>query len=308
MPRRAPTSKKGRRRGGRGSRFAREIIHDVLACVGEFAGTVSLPSIVVLPLSRADPPFGASSTLLRSSLRPFTTVHVPATRVPWCPVGYLQSRRRRRDHHDQLERRHLSHRPRLRHESDSDCMGEFPVLLFYVAGSSFLTEMISPQAFFKVTGELVTWSADRKLGSRIRLHAGAAFNPAVTMALWLVGGLTARRAIFVVCAQLLGGIAAAGAARGLTIGKFGLTNTLAPGVSTGQGLGIELATTAMLSFVVLMLTTEKSKSTFLAPVAIGLSVWLGHVASIGWTGAGMNPARSLGPSVITGSFPSNAWL
>ena len=130
----------------------------------------------------------------------------------------------------------------------------------------------------------------------------------MTLSLWLVGNLSGRRAIGITIAQLVGGIAAAGTAKGLTIGEFGVINALSTGVSTGQGLGIELFTTALLVFTVLMLAAEKSKTTFLAPVAIGLAVFVGHLASIGWTGAGMNPARSLGPSVVNGSFPKNAWL
>lgn len=66
--------------------------------------------------------------------------------------------------------------------------------------------------------------------------SGAAFNPAVTFSLWLVGNLTARRAIATTIAQLLGGIAAAGAAKGLTIGTFGVTNTLSDGVSIGKNV------------------------------------------------------------------------
>ncbi|KAK4053109.1 Aquaporin-1 [Microbotryomycetes sp. JL201] len=137
---------------------------------------------------------------------------------------------------------------------------------------------------------------------------GSAFNPAVTLALWLIGGLSARRAAGIAIAQFVGGIAAAAVVKGVTIGNFAVSNALTPGVSTGQGLGIELLTTAMLVFTVLMTAAEKSKATFLAPVAIGLALFVGHLASIGWTGAGINPARTLGPSVVTPGFPGNAWL
>lgn len=73
-------------------------------------------------------------------------------------------------------------------------------------------------------------------------------------------------------------------------------------------MAIEMFTTALLVFTVLMCAAEKSKSTFLAPVAIGLALFVGHLASISWTGAGINPARTFGPCVVNGQFPSYAWL
>ncbi|KAL8290423.1 hypothetical protein RQP46_002681 [Phenoliferia psychrophenolica] len=130
---------------------------------------------------------------------------------------------------------------------------------------------------------------------------GAAFNPAVSFSLWLIGGVSTRRFAMIVPAQLLGGICAAGLAKVLTLGAFGVETTLSPGVSNAQGLFIEMFTTALLTFTVLMTAAEKSKS-------IGLSLFIGHLGSVGWTGAGINPARSLGPSVANASFPTNAWI
>ncbi|KAF8317787.1 aquaporin-like protein [Cantharellus anzutake] len=141
---------------------------------------------------------------------------------------------------------------------------------------------------------------------------GAAFNPAVTLSLWFIGGITTFRAILVFFAQMIGGIAAAAISKGLTVQRgpigFSVVNKTANGVSNGQALGIEMFTTSVLVFSVLMLAAEKHRSTFLAPVCIGLALFIGHLASIGWTGAGMNPARSFGPSVVNGDFPSNAWV
>jgi aquaporin related protein len=72
---------------------------------------------------------------------------------------------------------------------------------------------------------------------------GALFNPAITFALWLIGGLTAFRAVLLVTAQLLGGIAASALIAGLT--PFGgielLRNTLGNETTTAQGLFIEVS-------------------------------------------------------------------
>ncbi|KAL8283160.1 hypothetical protein RQP46_005938 [Phenoliferia psychrophenolica] len=160
--------------------------------------------------------------------------------------------------------------------------------ILFIALSFGMSLLVTAWVFFRITG--------------------AAFNPAVSFSLWLIGGLSNRRLLMIVPAQMIGGIAAAGLAKSLTLGTFGVETTLAPGVSNAQGLFIEMFTTALLCFTVLMCAAEKSKSSFLAPVAIGLALFIGHLGSIGWTGAGINPARSFGPSVVNGHFTSNAWL
>lgn len=64
-------------------------------------------------------------------------------------------------------------------------------------------------------------------------------------------------------------------------GDIGATNTtLSPSTSIAQGLFIEMFMTAELVFVVLMLAAEKSKDTFLAPIGIGLALF---VAMMGGT-------------------------
>jgi aquaporin rerated protein, other eukaryote len=65
--------------------------------------------------------------------------------------------------------------------------------------------------------------------------------------------------------------------------------------------------TAQLVFVILMHAVEKQKSTFLAPVSIGLAVIAAQMVGIYYTGSSLNPARTFGPDVIVG-FPSYHWI
>jgi aquaporin rerated protein, other eukaryote len=81
----------------------------------------------------------------------------------------------------------------------------------------------------------------------------------VTLALWLVGGLTGFRAWLIFLAQLIGGIAAAGVAKGLTVSEFVLTNATVSGLTNGKALAIEMFTTSMLVFTVLMMAAEKHR-------------------------------------------------
>ena len=73
------------------------------------------------------------------------------------------------------------------------------------------------------------------------------------------------------------------------------------------GLFLEAFLTAQLVLVILMLAVEKQKSTFLAPVSIGLSVIVGQMVGIYYTGASLNPARTFGPDLIVG-FPHYHWI
>lgn len=54
--------------------------------------------------------------------------------------------------------------------------------------------------------------------------------------------------------------------------------TLASGTSIAQGLFIEMFLTAHLIFVILMLAAEKSKDTFLAPIGIGLALFMSELS------------------------------
>lgn len=129
----------------------------------------------------------------------------------------------------------------------------------------------------------------------------------VTLALFLVGALNFVRAIIVLVAQLAAGIAAAAVVDGLIPGPLTVTNGLSNGTSIPQGLFLEMFLTAQLVLTVYFLAVEKHKSTFLAPVAIGVSVFIAHIAGTNYTGTSINPARSFGPAVVT-KFVGIHWI
>jgi len=58
-------------------------------------------------------------------------------------------------------------------------------------------------------------------------------------------------------------------------GSVAQVNTvLGPHTSIAQGVFLEMFFTAQLLFVVLMLAAEKSKDTFMAPIGIGLALFV----------------------------------
>ncbi|KAI1619173.1 aquaporin rerated protein [Exophiala viscosa] len=138
--------------------------------------------------------------------------------------------------------------------------------------------------------------------------SGGMFNPAVTLTLCLIGAVPASRGCLVFLAQIIGGIAAAGAVSATLPGPMAVNVRLGGDCSVTQGLFIEMFTTLQLVFSVIMLAAVKHKGTFLAPIGIGIALFIGHMLSIYYTGAGINPARAFGPDVVSHSFPDYHWI
>lgn len=107
--------------------------------------------------------------------------------------------------------------------------------------------------------------------------------------------------------QIVAGIAAAAVVDGLLPGPLGVANTLGGGASRTQGLFLEMFLTAQLVLTVYFLAVEKHRGTFLAPIGIGISVFIAHMAATHWTGTSINPARSFGPACIVG-FTDYQWI
>jgi len=131
----------------------------------------------------------------------------------------------------------------------------------------------------------------------------------VTLALVVTRQLPAIRGIVLLPAQILGGIFAALLASALFDAPISLVTTaLSPSTSHIQGLFIETLLTVELVMTVLMLAAEKSRATFLAPVGIGLALFVAQMAGINATGASLNPARSFGPALVSGQWGKEHWV
>ncbi|CAI5168312.1 BEM_HP_G0087230.mRNA.1.CDS.1 [Saccharomyces cerevisiae] len=58
----------------------------------------------------------------------------------------------------------------------------------------------------------------------------------------------------------------------------------------------------------LMTAVEKRETNFMAALPIGISLFMPHMALTGYTGTGVNPARSLGAAVAARYFPHYHWI
>ncbi len=139
--------------------------------------------------------------------------------------------------------------------------------------------------------------------------SGAHVNPAVTLGIALRGNFEWKNVPLYWIAQVVGGILAAA----VLLGTFGnvahLGSTLpSPVTSVAQVFIIETIMTAILVTVVLSVTKEPSTQIgHNAGLAIGATLTLCMLLGITASGASLNPARSLGPALLSGSF-QDLWV
>lgn len=136
--------------------------------------------------------------------------------------------------------------------------------------------------------------------------SGAHFNPAVTIAFALIRRFSWFDVPAYVGSQLLGAILGAFTLRFL----FGLTANLGATVPSGdplQAFGMEILLTAALMFVITSVATDSRAPTLLAALAIGSTVALDALWGGPISGASMNPARSFGPALVSGTW-SHQWI
>jgi len=147
--------------------------------------------------------------------------------------------------------------------------------------------------------------------------SGTHINPAVTIAVWTAGKIETTRALSYIVVQLIGG----------TLGAFALAHVLG-GTATGlgattlnhalhvgdtvidvtpmMGLVLEAILTFFLANAVLNAGIS-GKATIPGGLAIGLTLTFCILMGGPLTGASLNPARTLGPAIVTGNF-ADIWV
>lgn len=131
--------------------------------------------------------------------------------------------------------------------------------------------------------------------------SGAHMNPAVTLAEWRVGRLSAGDAAPYAVAQACGALAASLSLLALFRESAGALGTTAPAAGVAVSFVLEFAMTFALVLAVLRVPGRY------VPLAAGAIVALEALAAGPLTGASMNPVRSLAPAVVTGRIES-LWL
>ncbi len=138
--------------------------------------------------------------------------------------------------------------------------------------------------------------------------SGAHLNPAVTFAFALRRNFPWARVPGYVTAQLLGALLAAGLLHALfgALADVGAT-TPEHGLTPLQAVVLEGVLTAGLVNVILATASGARNIGTNAGIAVGGYIALSGLWASVFTGASMNPARTLGPDILRGDF-STTWI
>jgi MIP family channel proteins len=193
----------------------------------------------------------------------------------------------------------------------AEFVGTFAFVFFGVGAISadqFLRSSSSGQSGYGLLGiALAQGLAMAVMVSALGHISGGHFNPAVTIGFWVTRKLSTFDTLAYWVAQVAGAVAAAALLRRLPFDAWGVvqlgTPDLASGISTTNGIILEAVMTFFLVFVVFA-TAEDARGAFdkVGGFAIGLTVTLGVLLGGPFTGGALNPARALGPAVV-----SNHW-
>jgi aquaporin Z len=184
------------------------------------------------------------------------------------------------------------------------------VVLDFGSGSPVARAVPSHSLRLLITGTLFASCGALVTISPLGRRSGAHLNPAVTLAFWCHGHVRLQDLFGYALSQAAGAVAGAFAVHALwgtraTSVEDGLTH---PGHGFGPlaAAGLEAVMTALLVLTIFAFVSSR-KTMHWTPLAVAavvaLLVWQGAP----YTGTSLNPARSLGPAVVSGRF-TDYWV
>jgi aquaporin TIP len=138
--------------------------------------------------------------------------------------------------------------------------------------------------------------------------SGGGVNPVLTVAFWVAGRLSTRRAAVYAAAHVVGAVLA-GVVLRLAVPQplwqpaaLGAP-LLAEGVGAGRGVVVEAVSTFVLTVVAFaMFVDDRVRSTASGALALGLLAAAATLFAWPLTGAVLNPARAIGPEIVGGTW------
>lgn len=196
-------------------------------------------------------------------------------------------------------------RPDLLRRAAAEGLGVFA--LVFAGCGAIVTEAEHPGALGNVGIALVFGLVVMAMIYATGHLSGAHLNPAVTVAFAATRHLPRAEAAAYVAAQLAGALAATLALAAVWPSQPAELGATIPTVGDGSALVYEALMSAFLMFVIMAVATDTRAVGAAAAIAIGATVGLDALFGGPVTGASMNPARSLGPALVSGDL-SHLWL
>ncbi|CAL4996708.1 unnamed protein product [Urochloa decumbens] len=189
----------------------------------------------------------------------------------------------------------------------AEFLGTF--LLIFIVLSALIMNEAHGGALGVVGVALTAGSAVAVIIASLAHVSGAHLNPAVSAAMAAFGYLPRLQLLPYVAAQLLGSTAASFAAKAVYGNPANLGNAVAtvPAVGAGEAVAVEFVATFVLLFVITALSTDPKAVKELIAVGVGAVVMMDALAFGESTGASMNPARTLGPAIASGTY-TKIWV
>ncbi|XP_018610193.1 aquaporin-8-like [Scleropages formosus] len=136
--------------------------------------------------------------------------------------------------------------------------------------------------------------------------SGGHFNPAVSVSVYLSGGLRIALLMPYILCQMVGGMIGAGLAKAIATPESyantsgGAFNIVTENSQVVRAIVAEMVMTVFLTMTVCMGAVNGKSCSLLAPLCIGFTVAADILAGAAVSGACMNPARAFGPAVVSG--------
>lgn len=184
----------------------------------------------------------------------------------------------------------------------AEALGTF-ILVFVGTGAIIANEISGGEVTnvgIGLTFGLVVMAVIYSLGDR----SGAHINPAVTLAFWLSKRFEGKQVLPYILAQVAGALLASLVLRATFFQHESQLGVTLPSdkVLWWQAMIFEFMLTYILMFVILQVSHPSNSAGPFAAIAIGGVVAFEAIFAGPICGASMNPARSIGPALVSGTL------
>jgi MIP family channel proteins len=199
----------------------------------------------------------------------------------------------------------MDERPTLARRAAAESIGVFA--LVFAGCGAIVTEATHPGSLGTVGVALVFGLIIMVMVYATGHLSGAHLNPAVTLAFVATRHFPRAEAAAYVAAQVAGALVAAALLAAIWPSQPADLGATLPTVGIGSAFVYEVVLSAFLMFVIMAVATDTRAVGAAAAIAIGGTVGLDALFGGPITGASMNPARSLGPALVSGEM-RDLWL